>query len=125
MDKRRIILSNININKNLKTKMSITKNITQATMLILIAMSVASCSTYPNKFKCDDARGLGCTMLSEVDKQIDSGQIAEAYKKKKCSGKGCKNEPLDDGLILKREDKATRYEDENIPPLSDGKNIYF
>ena len=47
--------------------MSITKNLTQATMLILIAMSVASCSTYPNKFKCDDARGLGCTMLSEVE----------------------------------------------------------
>jgi len=23
-------------------------------------------------------------MLSDIDKQIDSGQIAEAYKKKKC-----------------------------------------
>jgi len=105
--------------------MSITKNIIQATKLLLMSVSIVSCSTYPNKFKCDDARGLGCTMLHEVDKQIDSGQIAEAYKKKKCSGKGCKNEPLDDGLILKREDKAARYEDEDITPLSDGKNIYF
>lgn len=105
--------------------MSIAKNIIQATTLLLTALSVVSCSTYPNKFKCDDARGLGCTMLHEVDKQIDSGQIAEAYKKKKCSGNKCKNEPLDDGLILKREDKAVRYEDEDITPLSDGKNIYF
>ena len=108
-----------------KNRTSIAKNITQATTLLLMTLSIVSCSTYPNKFKCDDARGVGCTMLHEVDKQIDSGQIAEAYKKKKCSGKGCKNEPLDDGLILKREDKAARYEDEDITPLSDGKNIYF
>lgn len=93
--------------------------------ILLTAFSITSCSTYPNKFKCDDATGLGCTMLHEVDKQIDSGQIAEAYKKKKCSGNKCKNEPLDDGLILKREDQAVRYEDKDITPLSDGKNIYF
>lgn len=105
--------------------MSIAKNIIQATTLLLTALSVVSCSTYPNKFKCDDARGLGCTMLHEVDKQIDSGQIAEAYKKKKCSGKGCKNEPLDDGLILKREDKAVCYEDEQITPPLDEQAIYF
>lgn len=108
-----------------KNRTSIAKNITQATTLLLMTLSIVSCSTYPNKFKCDDARGLGCTMLSEVDKQIDSGQIAEAYKKKKCFGDKCKNELLDDGLILKREDKAVRYEDEDITPLSDGKNIYF
>ena len=69
-----------------KNRTSIAKNITQATTLLLMTLSIVSCSTYPNKFKCDDARGLGCTMLHEVDKQIDSGQIAEAYKKKKCSG---------------------------------------
>lgn len=97
----------------------------KAVTILITAFCISSCSTYPNKFKCDDARGLGCTMLHEVDKQIDSGQIAEAYKKKKCSGNKCKNEPLDDGLILKREDKAVRYEDEDITPLSDGKNIYF
>jgi hypothetical protein len=94
-------------------------------LLLTLLVVMGGCSTYPNKFKCDDARGLGCTMLHEVDKQIDSGQIAEAYKKKKCSGNKCKNEPLDDGLILKREDQAVRYEDEDITPLSDGKNIYF
>ena len=58
-----------------KNRTSIAKNVTQATTLILIALSVASCSTYPNKFKCDDARGLGCTMLHEVDKKIDSGKF--------------------------------------------------
>lgn len=105
--------------------MSIISKMYKAVIIVLTAFSIISCSTYPNKLKCDDARGLGCTMLSEVDKQIDSGQIAEAYKKKKCSGKGCKNEPLDDGLILKREDKVARYEDEDVIPLSDGKNIYF
>jgi len=105
--------------------MSIAKNITQATTLLLMTLSITSCSTYPNKFKCDDASGLGCTMLHEVDKQIDSGQIAEAYKKKKCSGNKCKNEPLDDGLILKREDKAVRYEDEQITPPLDEQAIYF
>ena len=97
----------------------------KAVTILITAFCISSCSTYPNKFKCDDARWLGCTMLHVVDKQIDSGQIAEAYKKKKCSGNKCKNEPLDDGLILKREDKAVRYEDEDITPLSDGKNIYF
>ena len=108
-----------------KNRTSIAKNITQATTLLLMTLSIVSCSTYPNKFKCDDARGLGCTMLSAVDKQIDSGQIAEAYKKKKCSRGGCKNEPLDDGLILKREDKAARYEDEQITPPLDEQTIYF
>lgn len=105
--------------------MSIAKNITQATTLLLMTLSITSCSTYPNKFKCDDASGLGCTMLHEVDKQIDSGQIAEAYKKKKCSGNKCKNEPLDDGLILKREDQASLYKDEQVTPLADDKHIYF
>lgn len=106
-------------------KLIIANRYNKTILLLTLLVVMGGCSTYPNKFKCDDARGLGCTMLHEVDKQIDSGQIAEAYKKKKCSGKGCKNEPLDDGLILKREDKATRYEDEDIPHLSDGKNIYF
>jgi hypothetical protein len=93
--------------------------------ILLIAFSITSCSTYPNKFKCDDARGLGCTMLNEVDKQIDSGQINEAYKKKKCSGRSCKNETLDDGLVLKTEDKAVKYEDEQITPPLDEQTIYF
>ena len=93
--------------------------------ILLIAFSITSCSTYPNKFKCDDARGLGCTMLSEIDKQIDSGQINEAYKKKKCKGRNCKNESLDEGLILKTEDKALKYEDEQITPPLDEQTIYF
>jgi len=106
-------------------KLIIANRYNKTILLLTLLVVMGGCSTYPNKFKCDDARGLGCTMLHEVDKQIDSGQIAEAYKKKKCSGKGCKNEPLDDGLILKREDKAVRYEDEQITPPLDEQAIYF
>ena len=87
-------------------------------MLILALFSISSCSTYPNKFKCGDARGLGCTMLHEVDKQIDSGQITEVYKDKKCRGKKCSSKTIDEGLILKKRDKAKSYieeVDENPP----------
>lgn len=59
-------------------------------------VSLVGCSTYPSKFKCGDARGLGCTMLREVDAQIDSGQIEEAYKgAKKCRFGNCKTSPAD------------------------------
>jgi len=94
-------------------------------LLLILLVIMGGCSTYPNKFKCDDARGLGCTMLNEVDKQIDSGEIKEAYKKKKCKGRNCKNESLDEGLILKTEDKALKYEDEQITPPLDEQTIYF
>lgn len=106
-------------------KVSITTKLIQTIIMLIAGISITSCSTYPNKFKCEDARGLGCTMLHEVDKQIDSGQIKEAYKKKKCSGRSCPKETLDEGLVLKREDKATRSEDEQITPVSDGEHIYF
>lgn len=105
--------------------MSIIYRMYKTATILLTAFSITSCSTYPNKFKCDDASGLGCTMLSEIDKQIDSGQIKEAYKKKKCKGRNCKNESLDEGLILKTEDKAVKYEDEQITPPLDEQTIYF
>ena len=62
--------------------MNITKRLGQTIIMLLASFTITSCSTYPNKFKCGDARGLGCTMLHEVDKQIDSGQIEEAYQDK-------------------------------------------
>lgn len=64
---------------------------------ILVVMGniiLVGCSTYPSKFKCGDARGLGCTMLSEVDKQINNGQIEEIYiqDRTKCPGNVCGKE---------------------------------
>lgn len=69
-------------------------NIFKAIQFILVLFSVvciSGCSTYPSKFKCGNAKGLGCTMLSEIDRQITSGQIEEVYKdnKKRCRGRNC------------------------------------
>ena len=47
---------------------------------IILLIFLSSCSTYPSKFKCSDARGFTCMMLRDVDKKIESGEIAEAYK---------------------------------------------
>lgn len=59
--------------------------------VVIILTSLSACSTYPNKFRCGDAKGLGCTMLRDVDTQIDSGQIEEVYKDKtECRGGICK-----------------------------------
>jgi len=77
--------------------MSIAKKRCKTTVVTLAFMliSLVGCSTYPNKFKCGDARGLGCTMLRDVDTQIDSGKIEEAYApKKKCKGRKCQDEDL-------------------------------
>lgn len=48
-------------------------------LLLIVSPIITGCSTYPSKFRCGEAKGLGCTMLSVIDKQIDSGQIEEAY----------------------------------------------
>lgn len=92
--------------------------------VILVALSLTSCSTYPNKFKCGDARGLGCTMLHEVDKQIDSGQIVEAYLDKKCRGKNCPV-PSADSMNLKKQEKANIYKDQIDELLDDDNNLNF
>ena len=99
--------------------MSITKRLGQTIIMLLASFTIASCSTYPNKFKCGDARGLGCTMLHEVDKQIDSGQIEEAYKAKKCRGKTCSSKPTAEILKLKQKDQAVNVQDELEESLDD------
>lgn len=61
-------------------------------MILSIALiSLSGCSTYPSRFQCGDAKGLGCTMLSEVDRQIDSGEIERIYEELplNCHGKTC------------------------------------
>jgi len=105
--------------------MNITKKHYKTIMLLLATFSITSCSTYPNKFKCGDAKGLGCTMLAEVDKQIDSGQIEQAYASKKCRGKNCSANQATEMLNLKRQDKADSYLDEAVMNLDDDNNLHF
>jgi hypothetical protein len=130
----------VNKIKIIANKTTITARVMQSILLLLIGLSVASCSTYPSKFKCGDAKGLGCTMLREVDKQIDSGKIAEAYNdKKRCSGSNCSSLEGEAQLSLKSIDKAKSYKSEkksnknqlsidNDDPsgiLDDDDNLYF
>ncbi len=118
--------------------MNITAKIIRAITLLLAMFSMSACSTYPNKFKCGDAKGLGCTMLREVDRQIDSGKIEEAYKdKKKCRGNTCLQGQGGASLTLKRQEKArlgnlkvksgNSYlsDDEEDSMLDDDNNLYF
>ncbi|PCI01063.1 MAG: hypothetical protein COB76_02170 [Alphaproteobacteria bacterium] len=95
-------------------------------IISLVLLSITACSTYPNKFKCGDAKGLGCTMLAEIDRQIDSGKIEEVYKDKKCSGKRCSSLSHQDGFRLKTQDKARKYNDQNDESEKiDDENLYF
>ena len=109
--------------------MSITKRLSQIIIMLLASFTITSCSTYPNKFKCGDARGLGCTMLHEVDKQIDSGQIEEAYKDKnkdkKCRGKTCSSQDSTEILKLKKQDRAVIEQDKPEENLDDDHNLHF
>lgn len=105
--------------------MSITKGLGQTIIMLLASLSIISCSTYPNKFKCGDARGLGCTMLHEVDKQIDSGQIREAYQDKKCRGKNCSSLGALEILNLRKQDTADSYKDQPDKDLDDDHNLHF
>jgi hypothetical protein len=96
----------------------------------LLLLSLSACSVYPNKFKCRDARGLPCTMLREVDRQIDSGQIAEIDWEKNRRGKTCSGASFGAGSVLKERDKAELHvggvdegEMEEISPSGD--KLYF
>ena len=97
-------------------------------------IGLSGCSTYPNKFKCGDAKGLGCMMLRDVDTQIDSGQIEEAYKKNnKCRGRSCFSKtPNSEQSLLKPalRNKApiydTSYDPEGMADIIDQENnLYF
>ena len=83
----------------------------QAAITLLTVISITSCSTYSGKFECGDAKGLGCTMLREVDNQIDSGQIEEIYSSQKCKGKKC---TMNHKLSATERNSATLYSREGI-----------
>ena len=98
--------------------------------ILFALIGLAGCSTYPNKFKCGDAKGMGCTMLRDVDTQIESGQIEEAYKKgNKCRGRSCSsNVPNSDQSLLKSapRSKAPIYDIEGAADIIDQENnLYF
>lgn len=102
--------------------MRITLKTTQ--LIILLSFVVAACSTYPNKFKCGDAKGLGCRMLSEIDAKIDSGEIEKVYEDKK---KPCSKGASSANLMLKKQEKAIFNNDEDDQGciLDDDNNLYF
>ena len=105
----------------------------RATLMLLTVFSISACSTYPSKFKCGDAKGLGCTMLAEVDKQIDSGKITEIYQDKaKCKGKNCGSIESQDHLVLKHKESAKYLSEQEAGDsddidsiLDDDNNLYF
>jgi hypothetical protein len=85
-------------NKKPHNSSSLLQAITTVAIVFLLPQG---CSTYPSKFKCGDAKGLGCTMLRDVDVQIDSGRIEEAYlDNKKCSGSRCSASTASGSLLL-------------------------
>lgn len=86
--------------------------------IICSSFCLVSCSTYPSKFKCGDARGLGCTMLSEIDKQINNGKIVEAYKEKKCKTDYCQNQ--EDTLTLRNSGDSVIYIKDSINKNDNG-----
>lgn len=107
------------------------KQINFRILVILMLLPIAGCSTYPNRFKCGDAKGLGCTMLHEVDMQIDSGQIEEAYKdksnskRKNCRGKYCSSSINTEVLNLRKKDRADSYPDKQDEIVGDDHNLHF
>jgi hypothetical protein len=107
----------------MKNNMSITTKTIRAITLLLAIFSISACSTYPNKFKCGDAKGLGCTMLAEVDRQIDNGKIEEVYQDKKCQRGHCKTSNTN--LALNNKDVATLYEETFEEPETNDNNLYF
>lgn len=85
-------------------------------VIILAIFSVSACSTYPSKFKCGEAKGLGCHRLSDIDKQITSGEIEQVYldkNSKKCRGLFCKKSSADSDLPFLSKGKAIRVKMED------------
>ena len=101
----------------------------QNTILILTLISISGCSTYKNKFNCSEARGLGCTMIRDIDQQIDSGQIEEAYKnkKKKCRGRNCtRNGTVAQELLrTSPKNKAILHGYDAVEIINDENSLYF
>lgn len=75
----------MNFKKNSSNKNRFAKLVTS----LMLTVFLNGCSVYSGKFTCGDSRGAPCVMLSEVDKKINSGEIVEIYKDRKCKGGKC------------------------------------
>ena len=89
-----------------------------------------SCAVYSKGFECKDARGVPCTMLSQIDRMVDNGSIETVYleKDKKCKGKNCKiNKNIENRpkLEMNRIHKIKIQTHENIDEYEDGDNLYL
>jgi len=67
------------------------KNMITKIYLLLTLLTLSGCAGYGSSFTCPDASGLTCAPVSVVDQRIDSGEIIEVEKNKKCKGKFCKD----------------------------------
>lgn len=104
-----------------KTMLSKRKNLLP--YLMIMPLFLGGCSSYSGKFACGDSIGANCVMLSEVDKRIDSGEIEESYKDKRCSDSRCKsNANLEAWPTLKnnKTHKALIVDEESTPDLVEG-----
>jgi len=90
----------------------------QILMLCCGSTLLISCSTYSSKFGCADSRGLPCSMLRVVDKQIDSGEIDKVYKDK-CRGKKCLKEEVDEEFIMPKQEPV-RAVQSSVSEYTDG-----
>ncbi len=97
-------------------------------MSLVALLLLTSCSTYSGKFACGDSRGANCVMLSEVDKRIDSGEIEEVYKDKKCSGGKCKakaKEEAEPSLKSNQSHTALIIDDKDESDRIEGNTLYL
>ena len=103
------------------------KQLASAVWLFIASSMLSSCSTYSTSFNCPDSKGARCTMLSEVDKMIDSGEIETVYLDKKCKKGKCgelTNIPKK-SLQQPYKVKIENIEDESEDVIEEGDNLYL
>jgi hypothetical protein len=98
--------------------------------ITLMMFCLNSCAVYSKGFDCKDARGVPCTMLSQIDRMVDNGSIETVYleKDKKCKGKNCKiNKNIENRpkLEMNRIHKVRIQTSDDIDEYEDGDNLYL
>ncbi len=109
-------------------KHSTNKNVTAKLLTsLMLTVFLSGCSTYSGKFTCGDSRGAPCVMLSEIDKKINSGEIVEVYKDKKCKGSKCskdQNIPTEPKLKDNQTRRALIIQNKDEPDHREGDYLY-
>jgi hypothetical protein len=95
--------------------------------VIMLLVDLSSCAVYSSSFDCPDARGARCLMLSEVDKQIDSGEIETVYLAAKCKSKVCIQETNNIPEKALNQIRRVKIEaaEEGLEEYQDGDNLYL